>query len=201
MPLSTKFLFRFAAKLSRCLSLALLPALASEARALSAPQRKPAVRSAAQPVGVSNSKPRPYLAALGPLPLRFARPGLEPTAEPPASPEPKPATPPEQTAPAANDSAHPPLTPSSDNAPKNDAPASDSPAALETSEPTTHPALPILPDDTKRELRPEDVLPFFRYPNASPTTGDASVQVLIPFTAAQPQSTPIPPSSATYQQK
>jgi hypothetical protein len=217
MPLSTTTLLRFTAKLSRCLSLALLPALASEGRAAvigGQPQRKHTIR-AAQPGTPSSSsitvvKPRsgpvPYLAALAPLPLRFARPGPEPTDEPPAPPEPKPAiVAPAEPSPASDGKLEklpeekPAATPSAETSPP-PATQPEQPSS-EFSEPLSRPPLPILPDDTKRELRAEDVLPFFIYPVA-PSTGDTGARVVIPLTSGQPQSDPpAPPSSATYQQK
>jgi hypothetical protein len=204
MPLSTKILIRLTAKLSRCLSLALLPALASEARAavVGQPQRKQNVR-AAQPGLVDKRGAVPYLAALAPLPLRFSRPGPEPTDEPPAPPEPKPVI--VATAPADSDQPGK----ASEEKPAATLPAADTPApqpdqpaeaVSEFSEPLLQPPLPILPDDTKRELRAEDVIPFFIYPTA-PVSGEARVNVIVPLNTSQPQSNPLPPSSATYQQK
>jgi hypothetical protein len=206
MPFSTKTLVRFTAKLSRCLSLALLPALASEVHAVSQPQRKQNVRSA-QPGSASKAGSQPYLAALGPLPLRFARPGPEPAEEPPAPPEPKIVV--------VLDAG-----PTSDNKPEKspDEKAADVTTAplgealprqpdhtaeplSEFSEPSLQPPLPILPDDTKRELRAEDVLPFFIYPTAAPVSGEGGVQVIVPLNNGQTQSNPLPPSSATYQLK
>jgi hypothetical protein len=197
MPFSPTTLLRFAAKLSRCLSLALLPALASEANAISHPQRKPTVRSA-QLSGIKATGGMPYLAALGPLPLRFARPGPEPLEEPPVPPEPKVIPLPAEDAPVEE-----PAEKAPEEAPAVQVPPVEKPTqpASFFSEPSAQPALPILPDDTKRELRPEDVLPFFRYPNASPASGENGVQVVVPLTPAQPQSNPLLPSSATYQLK
>ncbi|MGC4071346.1 MAG: hypothetical protein QM760_02265 [Nibricoccus sp.] len=203
MPFSTTTLVRFTAKLSRCLSLALLPALASEAHAIGQPQRKQDVRSA-EPGVSSKATALPYLAALGPLPLRFAHPGPEPTAEPPAPPEPKVITP--KADPAATDE-------------KSSKPVAELPAVVtppeakpaqpdhittpisEFDEPTPQPALPILPDDTKRELRAEDVLPFFIYPTSGSNHGNNGVRVIAPLGIDQPQPIVPPPSSATYQEK
>jgi len=205
MPLSTTTLVRLTAKLSRCLSLALLPALASEARAAAVgqPQRKQNVR-AAQPGLVDKRGAVPYLAALAPLPLRFARPGPEPTDEPPAPPEPKPVA--AAIIPDPNDNTRKPseekpeaITPPASPLPlQPDHPAEP---VSEFSEPLLQPPLPILPDDTKRELRAEDVIPFFIYPTA-PASGEARVNVIVPLTTtSQPQSNSLPPSSATYQEK
>jgi hypothetical protein len=197
MPFSTTTLLRFTAKLSRYLSLALLPALASEADAISQPQRKQNVRSA-QLSGLKAAGAMPYLAALGPLPLRFARPGPEPTEEPPTPPEPKAVVLPADNTPVKEPAQNPAAqTPAPHVAPP-EKPADVPPSILPEHAPQA--ALPILPDDTTRELRPEDVLPFFRYPTAAPS-GENGVQVVVPFTPAQPQSPPLPPSSATYQLK
>lgn len=205
MPFSTTTLVRFTAKLSRCLSLALLPALASEARAISQPQRKQNVRSA-QPAVVGKAGALPYLAALGPLPLRFARPGPEPTDEPPDSPKPKMIAQAEITGPdGKTPSKLPAETPATGTLATGARPAQPDPHTAEPlsglSEPNAQPQLPILPDDTKRELRAEDVLPFFRYPGSAPASGDSGLQILVPVTPTQSQSNPLPPSSATYQQK
>jgi len=59
----------------------------------------------------------------------------------------------------------------------------------------TEEILPILPDDLQREVRPEDVMPFFVMPQAGMKIG-VGIQ-----TAPPPTSQPMPPSSATYNQK
>lgn len=200
MPFSTKPLVRLIAKLSRCLSLALLPALASEAHAVSQPQRKQNVRSAVPGAATPKAGAVPYLAALGPLPLRFARPGPEPTEEPPAPPEPKPVAPPALPPAVVKkpEDATPETLPDTPAAGDKDKPT-ETPGQAPKPEPESfQPALPILPDDTKRELHPEDVLPFFRYPNAS---GDNRVEVVVPITNNPSQPNRPPPSSATFQQK
>ena len=193
MTFSHNSLFRLAAKLSRCLSLALLPALASEAHALSHAPRKNPVRSASATASSSKSNGTPYLAALAPLPLRFARPGLEPAAEPPAPPVAK--TP----EPAAIEPQEP-QKPAGPPADIPTSPAIEQPVAQlphEEPDPVVPPPLPILPDDTKRELRAEDVLLYFRFPGENGPRG----AVAVPVSPTQPQSAPLPPSSATYEQK
>jgi hypothetical protein len=70
----------------------------------------------------------------------------------------------------------------------------------EFEEPNAQPALRILPDYTRREIRPEDVLPFFRYP-APASSGEPRVQVVVPLPSSQSQSTQPSTSSATYQQQ
>ena len=197
MTSSTHTLLRLAAKLTRCLSLALLPALASEARALTAPQRKTFVGApAAAKSTVTDSASTPYLTVLGSLPLRFARPHLDMTDEPPASPVPK-------VEPAVSEKPVEPKTPDAPPKPvSEEKPLEPVPVerAVIEPEPPSAPALPILPDDTKRELRAEDVLLYFRYPNSSAPEGGSTTHVIVPAPASQPQSAPIP-SSATYQQK
>jgi hypothetical protein len=202
-------LLRFIAKLTRCLSLALLPALASESRALSAPQRKPLVHPSKNAPAAARNTPQspstPYLTALGSLPLRFARPHLERTDEPPAPPEPPPAPKISETAPDTHgkadsgppaDTSTPPIqTPDTPTELKQETPASSS------EPPPTAPPLPILPDDTRRELRAEEILYFFRYPGTTPTAPGNATQVVIPVAPNQTPPTPPPPSSATYQLK
>jgi hypothetical protein len=52
----------------------------------------------------------------------------------------------------------------------------------------------ILPDDMHRDVRPEDLLPYFQYPRG----GGAVIGVPVP---AQPALPTLPPSSATYRQQ
>jgi hypothetical protein len=202
MTSSNHTLLRLAAKLTRCLSLALLPALASEARALSAPQRKTFIGSSAAQTAssASSSATTPYLTVLGSLPLRFARPNLDRSDEPPAAPVPKVVEIAPEKAEPGKTQTHELASQSVSESKPAEQPSLDS---LEKTaadpEPITAPALPILPDDTKRELRPEEVLLYFRYPNAG-RASEATTHVIVPLTPAQSQSGPIP-SSATYQQK
>jgi hypothetical protein len=205
MPFPTTTLVRFTAKLSRCLSLALLPALASEAHAVGQPQRKQSVPSAQPVASTPKASAAPYLAALGPLPLRFARPGIEPTDEPPASPEPKPVAITETPASTKDKPAAPleekiEVTKTPSNIPPLQSGLAPAPLS-EFSEPYPQPALPILPDDTKRELRAEDVIPFFIYPTNANRPGDDGVRLIAPLRIDQTQPIVPPPSSATYQEK
>jgi hypothetical protein len=194
MTSSTHTLLRFIAKLTRCLSLALLPALASEARALSAPQRKTFIGAPANARSTATtSASTPYLTVLGSLPLRFARPHLDGTDEPPPTPVLKV----EEVLPEQSDEKKTPDTPATPALEEKPADPAPVPQPLIVPEQPLAPPLPILPDDTKRELRAEDVLLYFRYPNSTPSDG---TQVVVPLPSSQPQSAPIP-SSATYQQK
>lgn len=54
----------------------------------------------------------------------------------------------------------------------------------------------ILPDNARPITRPEDFLPFFRFPAATGQSG--SVDVILPVPADAPAVAPLPPSSATY---
>ena len=57
--------------------------------------------------------------------------------------------------------------------------------------------VPILPDDTRTEIKPEDVLPFFQFPNGSDSTA-----VALPLTVPQqPAANTVPTSTATYRQQ
>jgi hypothetical protein len=53
----------------------------------------------------------------------------------------------------------------------------------------------ILPDDLRKEVRPEDLLPFFQFPRGGATIG---VGVPVPSQAPAPV---MPQSSATYRQQ
>lgn len=129
--------------------------------------------------------PRTYLAMVGPTALRFAEAAPTLPAEPtlPSPPKPKPtavienhvttpADPGKVTQPSANDTDNTEPTTPAGNSPK---------------------PVSILPDDTRHEIRAEDVLPFFQFPSAS-DSGSAAIPMNVPATAP-------PPSSATYQQK
>jgi hypothetical protein len=138
---------------------------------------------------------RPYLAVIDPPGLRFAEalppPDLSvlpPAGAPPrpvATPEPvvSPALPPEANTPVPDDSTVPSPVPAK--------PAAGRPAATEPP--------PILPDDTRAKVRPEDFLPFFQFPaNAAQADG---VTVVVPATLTPPAPGSQPPSSATYRQQ
>lgn len=133
---------------------------------------------------IRETEPTPYLKVIGTVPLRF---GAEPpppdlTTRPAAGAPPSP-VPPLAVAPAvspetAPEAITPPLTPKAATA---ETPSATVPAK------TNESTLRILPDDTRPAPRPEDFLPFFQFPgsNGSPVRSPG----------------PLPPSSATYQQK
>lgn len=170
--------------IARTFSLLLLqPVLAPGPADAHARSRLP-TRHDARGFAIREAEPTPYLKVVGAVSLRF---GAEPpppdlTSKPAAGAPPHPA--PMQTAvtvvtletaPAA---ITPPLTP---KAATTETPPVPAPAR------TNESTLSILPDDTRPAPRPEDFLPFFQFP------GNNSGPVRSPG--------PLPPSSATYQQK
>lgn len=141
---------------------------------------------------------RPYLAVIGPSGLRFAEalppPDLSvlpPAGAPPqpvaATPEPvvSPATPPEAAA----------STPVTADQPVSAA----TPAKTDSVAPAAPLPPPILPDDTRAKVKPEDFLPFFQFPANAAHPGD--VTVAVPATLTPPAAGSQPPSSATYRQQ
>lgn len=183
MNLKTRTLLAGVGRCARLLSLALLPALATEAgqqMAYRGPSGSPTLRephSDQAPPGH-----RPYLTAVATpgLRLRESAPApsydLEPMAMSPVLPE-------ESTRPQTTASgkerpdiilATPPPKPATETRTK--AGEEDIP--------------PILPDDLRREVRPEDVMPYFTYPRAGYFLG---IEV--------PPQPPSIPSSATYKQQ
>ena len=174
----------------RCLTLVLLPALVAEggqaASASRVPVGAPPESSPESPYPYST----PYLAVVGPPPMRFREPPappsfeLEPVAAGPAQLEEIMPAPP---AVAGGRLASSPMAASSKssspNSPSSSAGAAKRPDEIEPSS--------ILPDDMRREVRPEDLLPYFQYPR----NGGGVPGVPVP-----PQPT-LPPSSATYRQQ
>jgi len=126
-----------------------------------------------------------YLPAIGPSGFRFA--------PPPPMPEERPAPVIRDVAPAP-----PQLLPE----PVNHDPAPPEPEPTPVNPPpqsTESKPVSILPDDTPRDVRAEDVLPFFQL--AKDPAGGATASVVVPFTPATPQGGTLPASSATYQLK
>jgi len=172
----------------------ILTAMPPGASALNTPLRpaanSPVVKSNIVYKSKASNGPQTYLAMLGPSPLRFAD-GERPLPPEPALPAAiipkKPGLPPE-SAPknslATNNTASNPTTASSENIDTSTTPEGNTPKPVS-----------ILPDDTRQEIRAEDVLPFFQFPGA-PDSG----AVAVPFTTTQPRSPSqtAPASSATY---
>ncbi|MBI3884627.1 MAG: hypothetical protein HY302_02695 [Opitutae bacterium] len=174
----------------RAIAIVLLPLLIAD----TAPRLKSATHRRLSP-GQDYPEPgrddtHPYLAVIGPAPLRFAPEPvyLLPKAAPPAPPPP--AVPEKETAiEAANKQA-------ATKEPESLAPAVI-PTAPAPKPKTPSDALPLIPDDTRRQVRPEDILPFFSFPaNGSPS----GVIIGTPLEPAPPREK-LPLSSATYIQK
>ncbi len=189
---------------SHCLALLLAPALAP-GLSWAVPRTRPApgLETAVQP----RFSLQPYLRAVGAPPLRFAEKAPPPdlVTRPPASgmpPAPDITHEPEVEAttreilelsadsgPTAEFTAIPPPDPST-------LPASAQPPT-EPAPDRTEPA-PILPDDTRSAVRPEDFLPFFQLPGTGNISGNTTV--IVPVGRQAPAPGTLPPSSATYRQ-
>jgi len=177
----------------RCLTLVLLPALVAEGGQAASASRDPV----GAPPESSPESPYPYsipyLAVVGPPPMRFREPPappsfeLEPVAAGPAQLEEIMSASP-AAAGGRRDSSSSPMAASSKSSSPN-SPSSSAAAAAKRPE-ETEPSS-ILPDDMRREVRPEDLLPYFQYPR----NGGGVPGVPVP-----PQPT-LPPSSATYRQQ
>jgi hypothetical protein len=191
MTLRSKTLRDSLVRIVHYISLAILPALAAEGSQMNFAQR----RRSMQPGNTDGgSRPKatesiPYLAVIAPPSLRFrdapAPPmfELEPVATGPASID-DPGFVPNAPQAAKDQVDHSvPIQ----VGPKNEVVAEISKKSEETD---TTPA--ILPDDLRRDVRPEDILPFFQFPR-----GGAMIGVGVPV-PAQPPAPTMPPSSATY---
>jgi hypothetical protein len=137
----------------------------------------------------------PYLAVLGPPPLRFAAASPPPdlTVRPAAAAPLVPTSATTDSTPAPAASVEPKSTPSlAANSASIESPASADHAAPS---PTKAPPPSILPDDARPAIRPEDFLPYFQIPGQP-----GGVNLLVPVPRDAPGSAPLPPSSATYTQ-
>lgn len=138
----------------------------------------------------------PYLVSVGAPSLRFAEPPPEALQRPNLSPAPIASTsdviPPESLASSSlpTDSTATSGTPSTAIAkPSANNTTGEQPAA-------SHTPPPIIPDEVRPRVRPEDFLPFFQIPVSQP--GDVNVVVPAARSASAPATIPI--SSATYTQ-
>jgi hypothetical protein len=191
MNFRTHTLLAALGRIVRFLTLALLPALVAEGAEAVFAHRGPGDANLSSDRGNQPTTPRstPYLALVGPPPLRFR----EPPAPPPFELEPIAA------GPAQMDELNAPLpsTPARERAePTAASTPSVKPAAASPEQkrnPDGDPA-PILPDDSHRDVRPEDLLPFFLFPR----NGRPGVSGAVPL---PPQPGALPPSSATYRQQ
>jgi hypothetical protein len=135
----------------------------------------------------------PYLPVTGPVALRFQAPPLPPT----FAPRPAAGGPPVPTA-ATEGPPLPEEGTAASHRPDVTKPgpsAAESPVSTAAAPKPTPP--PILPDDTRPRVQPEDFLPYFQFP-AGPS-GDA--QIITPFRTAPAPADRTPPSSATYRQQ
>jgi hypothetical protein len=165
----------------------------SGASALNSPQR-PAVIAPVNSPAIYKSRSghnhdTPYLAMIGPAPLSFA------IGERPLPPEPVLPTPPKTPGNPLDSTQRTPIAVTDANASSTPSPSANNElnATVTT---TSEKPVSILPDDTRREIRAEDVLPFFQFPGA-PDSG----ALVVPFTTSSPRGTTAPPSSATYKQQ
>lgn len=174
------------ARFSRLLALGLLAAGAAQASALSMPQR---LFGHLAPTASFRPSSRiadhdGYLTQVGAPPLIFAPPPPEPV-ERPAPAEVKPIPEPAHVSTEPLASTAPVATPSTA---KSESPVNVGPAPVS-----------ILPDDTPRDVRAEDVLPYFQLPRQGDRSSAGGNNP--PFTPALPAGATLPPSSATYQLK
>lgn len=140
---------------------------------------------------------RPYLAVLGPSPLRIQAevPPPDLSAHPPAG------APPQVVPHTTAESPGELPTPTELSSATATQPASEHPPIAENSpvpnaeEKPAKPAKSILPDDTRPKVRAEDFLPFFQPPGASPNPNDVTLTPTPPAPGVQT------PSSATYRQQ
>ncbi len=179
------------ARLSRLLPLGILAVLAGNASALSVPQRVYGPPVSPRFSRTPEVVPTPYLAALGALPLRFAPAPAAATARPvplPVQPEPV-------IDPAVRTDPDP-----ADHITQEQPDARGSVEPTDPEVPDGRKPVSILPDDTVRNLRAEDVLPYFQLPSDMPD-GEINPSVIVPFTPGTPSRPSQPPSSATYQLK
>jgi hypothetical protein len=143
---------------------------------------------------------RPYLAFVGPPPLRFQEeiPPPETVSHPDTGAAAKPVakTEADTTRMPVLDVPMDPMQMVSASPGKTDVGAVSKPsakAAATTGTPS------VLPDDATPKVRPEDFLPFFQFPGAGTHGADAPAAPAAPPTPATPGT--LPPSTATYQQQ
>lgn len=170
--------------------------------ALDAPNRPASVRTRASTSRAATAQPKGhtpalYLAMIGPTPLRFANTS---PALPPEPVMPKPVLPVDEL-PAAQDPAHarnPADTTSGGSSSSSSANTPNgTPTDMNASEQTGKTPLRIIPDDLRKEVRPEDVLPFFQLPSGADGVG-LELPLSLPASRAPAAQ---PASSATYRQQ
>lgn len=157
--------------------------------------------AAQQTLAIQKTASRPYLATFGAPALRFqeAKVAPPPSTKPIASGPPVAASAPELAEVSlANNQAAASTPPMPLDKPA-ETPATPVPTHSDQSPAAPQPkVLPILPDDTRRKVQPQDFLPLFRFPGASGSGED--VTVIAPAVPTPPAPNSLPPSSATYRQ-
>lgn len=151
------------------------------------------------------AEPIPYLVAAGAPPLRFAAPPLPPEPAPSAAPAVTAASATsEQASGKKPDILSPEMTETvapAKPSPTLPASATNETPSNENPENATAPGKsvpPILPDDVRPAVRPEDFLPYFQVPGSA--RRPATLNVAVPVPPTPPAPAPLPPSSATYTQ-
>lgn len=152
---------------------------------------------AAKPSLQSGSS-RPYLAVIGPPVLRF-REAIEPqpdvSTRPPAGAPPHPSA---SVSEAANSESRPEIRTSPvETSPVGPRPTVPAPvqAQPKAADDSSQSGSPIIPDDSRPKVRPEDFLPYFQFPGSRASSEDVS-SPSVPMTPGQQ-----PPSTATYRQQ
>lgn len=149
------------------------------------------------PTAAGGKAPAPYLPILGAPQLRFqeAAPPPDLVARPPAAAPPQPALTNAENS-VAIDNATATRSVTTPETGVEAAPLDPKSAAAPNNSGKT--VAPILPDEARPQVRPEDFLPYFQIPGSARQSGDVTLFVPAPFSA--PTGAPLPPSSATYTQ-
>ena len=163
----------------------------------------PPIRTAGE--GKRNAEPFTYLPVVGAPPLRFqeAMPPPDLVTRPPAAAPPTPALTRTESSVALANAAAARSTSITETEPTPVAApvVAEKPANKETPPPPQKSAPPILRDDARPQVRPEDFLPYFQIPGAAHHPSDVTVIVPAPSVPAAPAAPgTLPPSSATYTQ-
>lgn len=187
MTFSSPSLLRSRSRFSRLFTLSVLAGMVSTASALSAPQRVFSRHAAPQASLSARLAALPYLQKLGATPLRFAAPPAEPVERPVAS----------ESLPASATAIPTEAVSSSHDALALNPPVKETNLASAPRQPVK--LLSIIPDDTPRDVHAEDVMSYFQLPKLNEPSNPAGIN--LPFTPAQPTSSTLPLSSATYQLK
>jgi hypothetical protein len=187
--------FNSTSKFLRCLSFLVLPVLASEA----SPRSR--LKELRLPASAPATGAPSYLPVVGPPPLRFAQvpPPPDLSTRPPSAAPPLPAVAAEIAATnAASAKSAAPAPPGVTAAPP-PCEASEGSRGTTPAAPKPPPAKEpdvLIPDDTKREIRPEEILPFFQFPGSGNTT-----TIVLPAVPSDAAPTRLPVSSAVYHQQ